>query len=181
VTPVQLESVASYGPVHSPGAEICSVAASASVVATCSNDGTICLLDRAGMHLGAVLTGHKDDVRSVALATSQDGEEIVNLVVSGGRDKTVRLWDARLPSWQPVHTFEGHAGWVHGVDIGEGAGVPRIASCSGDKTVRLWNLATMQEEQGKAPGDVPTTNHRFPFCRYCDPWETAKVVDPIIG
>jgi WD40 repeat protein len=53
------------------------------------------------------LEGHSDSVRSVAF--SPDGRQ----VVSGSRDKTVRLWDATTGALQ--QTLEGHSDWVRSV------------------------------------------------------------------
>ena len=50
------------------------------------------------------LTGHSNWVRSAKF--SPDGR----LIVSGGDDKTIRLWDTH--SRQSVQTFYDHSGWV---------------------------------------------------------------------
>lgn len=49
-------------------------------------------------------TGHSEEV--LALAFSPDGQ----FLVSGGKDRTVRLWD--VGSQEPVAEFSGHDGWV---------------------------------------------------------------------
>ena len=53
------------------------------------------------------LEGHSGPVESVAF--SSDGRS----VVSGSRDKTVRLWDAATGA--PLQTLEGHSGTVSSV------------------------------------------------------------------
>ena len=50
--------------------------------------------------------GHTNWIR--AACYSPDARTIV----SGGDDKTVRLWDARGPQRKPIHTFYEHTGAV---------------------------------------------------------------------
>ncbi|WP_193198177.1 caspase family protein [Nostoc sp. MG11] len=73
--------------------------------------------------------GHKRDVNSIAI--SADGQ----MIVSGGGDGTVRLWNHQgLPLAEP---FPGHEGYVYSVAIS--ADGQTIISGGEDGTVRLWN------------------------------------------
>jgi WD40 repeat protein len=59
-----------------------------------------------------------------------------NLLLSGSRDRTIRLWD--LANGKPIKVLEGHEAWVQGLVL-----VNRhtmIASVAADRTVRLWDL-----------------------------------------
>ncbi|KAI8318458.1 lissencephaly-1 [Martensiomyces pterosporus] len=59
-------------------------------------------------------------------------------IVSGSRDKTLRLWDSS--SGQLYHTFVGHDDWVR--DFVFHPSGKTIISVSDDKTMRVWDLAT---------------------------------------
>ena len=74
------------------------------------------------------------------------------VVVSGGEDRTVRVWD--LATGAPVgDPFTGHTGAVNAVAVAELDGRPVVVSGSDDRTVRVWDLAT-----GAPVGD-PFTGH----------------------
>jgi WD40 repeat protein len=71
-----------------------------------------------------------------ALALGRIGEREV--IVSGGRDTTLRIWDAG--SGQPLGApLTGHTGWVNGVALGRIGEREVIVSCSLDATVRIWD------------------------------------------
>jgi WD40 repeat protein len=76
-----------------------------------------------------VLKEHKGRVYSVA--ASQDGR----VVVSGGSDGVVCVWDGR--SGQLRRRLEGHKGGVNGVAVSGDGGV--VVSGSADGTVRVWD------------------------------------------
>ena len=77
------------------------------------------------------------------------------VVVSGGDDSTVRVWD--LASGTPLgDPFTGHTGWVNAVAVGELDGRPVVVSGGADRTVRVWDLAS-----GTPLGD-PFTGHTGP-------------------
>jgi WD40 repeat protein len=76
--------------------------------------------------------GHKEWVTSVALAA--DGQRIV----SGSRDKTVRVW--RCGRGKALLVLHGHTDWV--VKVALSPDGQWIVSQSRDRTVRVWNIET---------------------------------------
>src|SRR5438445_126706 len=76
--------------------------------------------------------GHSGLVFSVAF--SADGAR----VLSGRRDKNIKLWDAATSAL--IRTFEGHSGSVNSVALSADGG--RVLSGSVDKTIKLWDAAT---------------------------------------
>jgi WD40 repeat protein/serine/threonine protein kinase len=81
------------------------------------------------------LAGHATAVRTINF--SADGE----LLVSGGQDNTVRLWD--FAAGTPLKTFRGHDGWVQGAALSPDGRT--LLSASHDATVREWNIAGYEE------------------------------------
>ncbi|MEM7537865.1 MAG: WD40 repeat domain-containing protein [Chloroflexota bacterium] len=72
---------------------------------------------------------HQGPIYSTAF--SPDG----SLVVSGGSDKTIRLWDAQ--TLEPMNILYGHTSSV--LSVGFSPDGRRIVSGSSDQTVRIWD------------------------------------------
>ncbi|KAI9486904.1 MAG: guanine nucleotide-binding protein [Benjaminiella poitrasii] len=83
--------------------------------------------------------GHEKDVLSVAF--SPDNRQIV----SGSRDKTIKLWNT-LGSCKFTLTEDdgGHSDWVSSVCFSQDPVKPFMASCSWDKTVKIWDLTKVK-------------------------------------
>ncbi len=71
-----------------------------------------------------------------AMAFSPDG----SLVVSGGVDRLLKLWDAK--TGQLLRTFEGSPGSI--VSVGFSAGRSHLLSWSDDNKVRVWDAVSGQ-------------------------------------
>ena len=100
------------------------------IIAVGSYEQHIIVLDGITGSQKAVLSGHTNWVRSVTF--SSDG----TLLVSGGGDEIVKLWD--IQTGGIVKTFNGHTEDVLCVSIS--ADCTMIASGSDDKTIRLWDI-----------------------------------------
>ena len=79
------------------------------------------------------LEGHTGYVHSIKA-------DMANMVLSGSRDETVRLWDLR--TGKCVRTMEGHSESVTSVDMDSHCRT--AVSCSWEKTVKLWDLGSGQ-------------------------------------
>jgi len=139
------------------------------IIAVGCYNGAIAVLDRATGSQRAVLSGHTDSVRSVTF--SLDG----TLLVSGGGDMTVKLWD--IQTGGVVKTFHGHTDSIISVSIS--ANCTMIASASNDKTIHLWDILVGEchhviEQQERvyhvsfSPVDPPTSH-------LCIWWESMAV------
>ena len=107
-------------------------------------DGTVAHLDVDRRAQLAAFDGHEGAATSVVFAGR-------TAAVSGGRDRTVRVWD--LAARRATAVLEGHGETVASVDAT--ADGTRAASGSVDGTVRLWDLRAL------APGLV-LEGHRAP-------------------
>jgi len=101
-------------------------------IAVGCHSGGITILDGITGSQTAVLSGHSYWVKSVAF--SSDG----TLLVSGGGDDTVKLWD--LQTGGVIRTFRGHTSYINSVSIS--ADCTMIASGSGNKIICLWDVQT---------------------------------------
>ena len=77
----------------------------------------------------AVLKGHTDCVNSVAITSNN------KYIVSGGDDKTVRIWNLQEKTQEAV--LQGHTGYVTSVAITNDN--KYIVSGGNENTVRIWN------------------------------------------
>ena len=106
------------------------------ILASSSDNKSICLWDLETKAEIATLNGHLNSVKSIAF--NPEGK----ILASASDDSTVKLWD--LNNYQEIYTFSGHSHAVKSVAFSPNGNL--LASGSWDKTIKLWNLQTNLEE-----------------------------------
>jgi hypothetical protein len=79
-----------------------------------------------------ILMGHSHIVTSLAITAD------AKILVSGSRDKTIKVWN--LQTGKLIHTLTNHTEGVYAIAISPNEQI--IASGSADKTIKLWHLET---------------------------------------
>lgn len=83
-------------------------------------------------------SGHTKDVLSVAFSASN------NRIVSGSRDKTVKLWNTLGDcKWTVDDKKDGHSSWVTSVRCSPESNNPVVVSTGWDNVVKVFDLGSM--------------------------------------
>uniref|UniRef100_A0A0A9W3D1 Lissencephaly-1 homolog n=1 Tax=Lygus hesperus TaxID=30085 RepID=A0A0A9W3D1_LYGHE len=120
------------------------------LMASCSNDQTVRVWIIASKECKAELRGHDHVVECIAWAPESSHSAINEaagadnkkgayegpFLVSGSRDKTLRVWDVGRSVC--LFTLEGHDNWVRGVVFHPHG--KYIVSASDDKSLRVWDI-----------------------------------------
>ncbi|CAH8317225.1 unnamed protein product [Eruca vesicaria subsp. sativa] len=109
-------------------------------LAVATNLEEVRVYDVATMSCSYVLAGHKEVVLSLDTCVSSSGNI---LVVTGSKDKTVRLWNATSQSCIGVGT--GHNGDILAVAFAKKS-FSFFVSGSGDRTLKVWSLDGISED-----------------------------------
>ncbi|MFB2898823.1 protein kinase [Aerosakkonemataceae cyanobacterium BLCC-F50] len=106
------------------------------MLASVSDDRTICLWDISTIKENFTIKGHTGKVKSVAFYPHSP-----NILASGSSDRKIKLWD--LQKRQEIHTIVGHNGAVNALAFSSEGQI--LASGSADKTVKLWHPETGEQ------------------------------------
>lgn len=127
---------------------------SANLLATSSRDKSVWIWEEVEddeWETIAVLSEHTGDVKCVAWNPQRE------LLASGSYDDTIRLWRdvEEEEDWGCVGVLEGNGGTVwsvcwEGKQKGGGVWEPRLASCSDDMNVRIWERVLSEREKERA-------------------------------
>ncbi len=110
-----------------------SASADRKTLAVACKDGSVSLIDFASGTLIRAWAAHEGGADCAAF--SPDGA----LLVTGGRDNLIKLWDLRVPDEKPVAALDGHSKPVLTVAYHPAGAM--IVSGSGDNSVRLWGVS----------------------------------------
>ena len=135
---------------HKIWLEDAAVSKDGTLIAIGQANGSIKIIDADSGEIVQTLTGHTELVRSVAL--SEDGKRLV----SGGDDKTVKVWNLATGKSKDL---KGHKGWVKSVAFSPDGKV--VASGSFDSTVKIWNAETGEEERNLTGHDAWVRDVKF--------------------
>ena len=114
-------------------------------IASCSADLNVKLWDfEQTYECSKTLKGHEHNVSGVSWVA---GDE---LLVSASRDLSAKVWEAR--SGYCIQTLTGHSDWVRRVIAHPNERT--VATCSSDKTARLWSLSSAGADGSSSPAGV---------------------------
>ena len=85
-------------------------------IATASADNTIKILNSENLRVDHTLKGHTDSVNAIAFSPTRSTNYDSDLLVSGGEDKTVRIWQYSQDP-KPLKTLAGHTDSVKTVTV----------------------------------------------------------------
>ncbi|XP_019856023.1 PREDICTED: probable cytosolic iron-sulfur protein assembly protein CIAO1 homolog [Amphimedon queenslandica] len=125
---------------------------SGSFLATCGRDKSVwvweVLSDGEEFECSGVLLHHTQDVKTVRWHPHED------VLVSASYDDTIRVYKEEDDDWSCTCTMEGHTSTVWGVAFDESGN--RLASCSDDKTIKIWRSYKPGNNEGIPTPDGET-------------------------
>jgi eukaryotic-like serine/threonine-protein kinase len=103
-------------------------------------DAGLARFTRVTAELDSVLKGHKGKITAVAFGPTRS-----NLIVSGGEDGLIRVWQANKQKDAPPRVLSGHTKPLTCLAVSPDG--KYIVSASRDGTLRRWDMATGQSSQ----------------------------------
>jgi WD40 repeat protein len=101
-----------------------------SQLVSASQDATCCVIDAKSGTVTATYAGHSRAVVAVQFVSDR-------VVVSGGLDGTLRVWDSS--TGKTIRSLRNHTSVIRDLDLRpKTVGLPMLASAGRDRTVRLW-------------------------------------------
>ncbi len=88
-------------------------------------------LDRGLQEPQVIPNAHKSDILSLAIRDLAEGEALHDrILISGGKDRTIKLWNLDTGKEKSPHLLQGHAGSIRGLAVSPDG--TKLASASGD-------------------------------------------------
>jgi len=111
------------------------------LLASSSNDRTVCIWDLTTNKCKFILTGHTSSVYGL--------EQITSSILASGSYEQIKLWD--ITSGQLIRTLTGHTNYIKwSIDL---LNSQTLVSGSGDRTIKLWNWSTGETVPKKKDGE----------------------------
>lgn len=103
-------------------------------------------------HLRSVLVGHTEDVRCSTVLSSLQKESSQDVIVTGSRDKSIRVWECSTQDACECSSgaIMGHSDYVTALCSLEGLEAGAFVSGSRDATLRLWRRKQGTEYQSSS-------------------------------
>lgn len=123
-----------------------------SYIGTCSRDKSVWVWEVGEdqeFECMSVLPSHTQDVKRVIFHPNE------NTLVSASYDNSIKFYNVDDDDWFESQTLEGHTSTVWSISFN--ADGDRLASCSDDRTVRIWQRYKPGNQEGiQTPNEKPT-------------------------
>jgi len=120
---------------------------------SCSRDKNVMIWtvvpdDDGDVECSGVMTAHTQDVKRVVWHPHED------LLASASYDDSIKMYkiDPDSEDWLVVATLEGHESTVWGIDFDSTGN--RLASCSDDKTIKIWEKQDGKQDVWKCASTI---------------------------
>lgn len=129
------------------------------MAALACSDGKIRIIDQTSGHLLYAWDAHNDAVTSLAWLSEK-------LLLSGGKDAHLKCWD-RISGYAEIQDIPAHNYAIYGIEICHEQKI--FATCSRDKTAKVWNADTFDILRRLGPPAVKGHSHSVnTLCRLTD-------------